>query len=285
MDKKYLGYLEGWLSVIINTALFALKFWVGTIAGSVAMVADSWHTLSDTFTSVVVILGFWISARPADGEHPFGHGRAESIAAIVIGTLLGVVGVEFLRQSVTRLAHYQAATFSSLAIVIFLVSVVCKEGLAQFSIWAGRSTGSESLIADGWHHRSDAIASALIVAGAILGGYFWWMDGVLGIGVSLLILYAAYDIIKASTSSSLGERHSPQLERRVRNIIRATAPSVKNVHHMHVHKYGDHMELTIHLCFPSDMHIDEAHAIAGKVKFALKEALGVETTVHLEPLA
>ena len=284
MNKQTLGYAEGWSSIIINTALFALKFWVGTVAGSVAMIADSWHTLSDTFTSIVVIFGFWVAARPPDKEHPFGHGRAEPLASIIIGTLLGVVGIEFLRQSITRLMHYQTATFEVFAIVVFLVSVVLKEALARFSIWAGRKTNSSSLIADGWHHRSDAVASALIVVGGLAGGYFWWMDGALGIGVSGLILYAAYDIIKTSMSTSLGEVHSPDLENRIREIVRSVAPAAADIHHLHVHRYGDHLELTFHMCFPPVMNIDEAHRTAAKAKYALKGELGAETTVHLEPI-
>lgn len=284
MNKKSLGYVEGWASVVINTALFALKFWVGSVAGSIAMIADSWHTLSDTFTSIVVIFGFWAAGQPPDKEHPFGHGRAEPLAAIVIGTLLAVVGIEFLRQSIARLMHYQAATFGAFAIAVFLVSVALKEALARFSIWAGRKTASPSLIADGWHHRSDAVASALIVVGGLAGGYFWWMDGALGIGVSGLILYAAYDIIRTSTSASLGETHSPGLENRIREIVRSAAPAAADIHHLHVHSYGEHLELTFHMCFPPAMNIDEAHRTAARAKYALKDALGAETTVHLEPI-
>lgn len=86
MSKRSLGLIEGWVSIVLNTILFGVKYWVGTASGSVAMIADAWHTLSDTLTSVVVIVGFRVSARPADGEHPFGHGRAEAISSIIIGT-------------------------------------------------------------------------------------------------------------------------------------------------------------------------------------------------------
>ena len=287
MTKQSWGYLEGGLSIVLNTALFAVKFWVGTLCGSVAMIADAWHTLSDTLTSVVVILGFYISVRPADGQHPFGHGRAEPITAIVIGTLLAVVAVFFLQESVLKLLHpdrFPAAHFSPTAIGVFLSSVVLKEALAQFSVWAGRKIDSAALIADGWHHRSDAVASALIVAGGLFAGYCWWMDAVLGVGVSLLIGYAAYDVIRSATSVSLGEAHSPDLERRILRIIAETAPEVAYVHHLHVHAYGDHLELTLHLGFSPQMTIEEAHAISGRVKHALKRRLNVETTTHLEPL-
>ena len=95
-QKQQLGYLEGWLSSVLNVVLFGLKLWVGMMAGSVAMIADAWHTLSDTLTSVIVLVGFWISGKPKDKEHPFGHGRAELIGAIIIAILLALVGFSFL---------------------------------------------------------------------------------------------------------------------------------------------------------------------------------------------
>lgn len=285
MRKSTLGYVEGWLSVVINTALFAFKLWAGRLAGSVAMVADAWHTLSDTFTSVVVILGFWMASRPADGKHPFGHGRAESVCAIIIGTLLAVVGIGFLKESVQRLAHRTQADYTSLAIVVFAASFAVKEALARFSIWAGRKTGARSLVADGWHHRTDAIASGLIVAGAFLSSQLRWIDGALGVGVSLLILYAAYDIVKGAMSVSIGEAHSTELEERIRHVICAAVPSAGDVHHMHLHSYGDHMELTVHVRVDPRMGVEEAHALATRMAAALRSRMGIEATIHIEPFA
>jgi cation diffusion facilitator family transporter len=283
MSKQSLGLIEGWVSIVLNTALFAVKYWVGCTSGSVAMIADAWHTLSDTLTSVVVIIGFRASARPADGEHPFGHGRAEAIASIIIGTLLGVVGFEFGQSSIHRLIDHTAASFSTLSIVVFLVSVALKEALARFSFWAGRKINAGSLIADGWHHRSDAVASALIVAGALAGGNLWWMDGVLGIGVSLLIFYAAFSILKSSISISLGEAPDEALDRRIRAVIGKTVTCAEDTHHLHLHRYGDHIELTVHLRVPPEMPVAEAHAVATKVERAIRAEIGAETTVHIEP--
>ncbi len=179
------------------------------------MTADAWHTLSDTLTSVVVILGFWISSRPEDEEHHFGHGRAEVIATIIIATLLAVVGINFLKDSIRQLIAQRSASFSTIGLVIFAISVVIKEGLARFSIWARKKTDSKSLLADGWHHRSDALASLIIVIGAVLEKYFWWVDGVLGIGVSALILYAAYDIAHDASDFLMGEKTGDDLIKRI----------------------------------------------------------------------
>ena len=121
-EKKKLGYMEGGASVVLNTFLFCLKFYAGATVGSISMIADAWHTLADSVTSLVVLFGFWISGRPADDNHTFGHGRAEAIASVIIGTLLGVVGVSFFKDSVLRLVNRQSVKFSLFCIIVFRIS-------------------------------------------------------------------------------------------------------------------------------------------------------------------
>ncbi len=284
-SRKSLAYLEGWLSIIINTVLFGLKYWVGLRIHSVSMVADAWHTISDTLTSAIVIVGFWFASRPADKKHSFGHGRAEAIASLIIGTLLAVIGLSFLKDSILRLIHHEAANFTLLAVVVFLISAFIKEALAQFSFWAGRKIQARSLIADAWHHRSDAVASGLIVVGAIIGKYFWWIDGVMGIGVSILILQATTSIIRGASSYLMGESASSNLENQIQDAIRKADASIQceSVHHLHVHDYGEHKELTAHIRLPADMKIDDAHDIVTKIEKAIKEELKLEITIHVEP--
>ena len=283
VSKQKYGYLEGWLSIILNTLLFGVKYWVGGRIGSVSMVADSWHTLSDTLTSVVVIVGFWIMAKPPDDRHPFGHARAENIAAIIIGVLLAVVGVFFGWESVQRLLEHKAAAFSLFAILVFLASALLKEGLALFAFWAGKKSGSQAVAADGWHHRSDAIASALIVIGALVGRGLWWIDGALGIGVSLLILWAAVGIVRSSSSILLGEAPGEELKRAVLAVVRQEYPLVDDVHHLHLHRYGSNMELTLHLRLPPAMSVGQSHEIGYRIEERLRSELSLEPTVHIEP--
>ena len=282
-SSKKLGYAEGIASIIVNTLLFGMKIWVGVAAASVAMMADAWHTLSDTLTSLVVILGFWISSRPKDEEHPFGHGRAEVIASVVIATLLAVVGLSFFKDSVRQLIVRNTAHFTTLSLVVFAISVVIKEGLARFSLWAGKKTKSQSLIADGWHHRSDALASLMIVVGAILGKYVWWIDGALGIGVSILILYAAYDIAKAAFNSLMGESAGPQFSAEIRKIAEEVCPELKDIHHIHLHRYGDHLEITLHARLSGHTSIQNAHDLSTKLEHELHRELNADTTIHIEP--
>lgn len=282
-QKKRLAYYEGYISIFINLVLFLFKFLVGRKVNSVAMVADAWHTLSDCLTSVIVVVGFWMASRPADSRHAFGHGRSESIASIIIGTLLAVVGFSFLYESIVKITQGKGMGFSQLAVIVFAVSAVMKEGLAQFAFWTARKTGAGSLRADGWHHRSDAVASVLIVVGVLLSQRLWWLDGVLGIGVSLLILHASYDIIRSSASYLLGEMPAEEKVDRVHLQVRKEFPQLEGIHHVHVHQYGDHHEVTAHLTVPGSMTVDEAHDIASRIEEIVKQEFNGDATVHVEP--
>lgn len=278
-----LAVWEGWLSIIINTLLFGLKYWVGITTASIAIIADAWHTLSDSFTSLVVLWGAKSSVRPPDKKHPFGHGRVEVIASVIIGAILATVGLNFLIESVRRLINRETAAYSALAIVVFAVSVICKEALARFSIRSGRKTDSRSLIADGWHHRSDAIASALILIGILVGRYFWWIDGVLGIAVALVIFWATFDILRNSVSSLIGEQPDAELIERLRRLVGQSVAYDVDLHHLHLHQYGQHKELTFHISLPQDLRLKEAHNIANTLETMIHERLGLETTIHMDP--
>ncbi len=282
-QKKRLAYYEGYISIFINLVLFLFKFLVGRKVNSVAMVADAWHTLSDCLTSVIVVVGFWMASRPADSRHAFGHGRSESIASIIIGTLLAVVGFSFLYESIVKIIQGQGMGFSQLAVIVFTVSAVMKEGLAQFAFWTARKTGAGSLRADGWHHRSDAVASVLIVAGVLFSQRLWWLDGVLGIGVSLLILHVSYDIVRSSASYLMGEAPSEEKVDQVHSRVRQEFPQLEGIHHVHVHHYGDHHEVTAHLTVPGTMTVDEAHDIASRIEEIVKQEFNGDATVHVEP--
>ena len=282
LKKENLGFIEGWLSAAINIILFAAKLWVGILTGSVAIIADAWHTLSDTLTSVVVILGFWISKKPADKEHPFGHGRAELISAIVISVLLAIVGFNFIIESIKQLQTKTFVYYNLTVIIIFLISIGLKEGLAQFAFWAGRKIKAKSLIADGWHHRSDAIASGLIIVGAILGKYFWWIDGVLGLIVSVLILKAAWDIFRDSSNSFMGEAINAEFESELKELARQTLGQSSDVHHIHLHEYGKHKEVTFHLGLPTILLASKVNEEVHKLELAIKKKFKMEATIHVD---
>ncbi|MBA3061431.1 MAG: cation transporter [Atribacteria sp.] len=286
ISKKYkifIGYLEGTISIILNTILFGIKYWVGIKTFSIAIIADAWHTLSDSLTSLVVIIGFKVSSKPADKKHPYGHGQAEIISSIIIGTLLAVVGVNFLIASIQKFINHQSASYGNLAVIVFIISVIVKEGLAQFSMRAGKKINSQSLIADGWHHRSDALVSLMVLVGIFIGEYFWWVDSIMGIIVSLVIFYTTYIILKDSISILIGEEPSEDLEVEIRKIVANSVSHDVKLHHLHSHKYGDNRELTFHIRLPVDMRLEDAHRITEKLEKKIKKEMNIETTIHIEP--
>ncbi len=282
--RKSLGYFVAGISIIINVILFVGKYWVGTTFHSIAIQADAWHSLSDTLTSIIVMLGFWISSKPPDKQHPFGHGRAEEIGTLIIGTLLAVVAFTFFTRAIERLWQGESATFGDIAIIVLLFSVIIKEALAQYTLRIGKKINSSSLIADGWHHRSDAITSGLIIIGALVGTRYWWIDGVMALGISLLIGYVTFDILKKSIESMLGEAPDTSLDKKIKEIIYHNFPQVSHVHHLRVHRYGDHVEVTLHIMLPAHMNLEEAHDIVAFIEDELRTKCQIEPTVHIDPL-
>lgn len=281
--RERLGYQEGIISIILNILLFILKYWAGIVSGSIALIADAWHTLSDSLSSVFVIAGIKLASQKADKKHPFGHGRWEQITSFFIGFLLAIIAYNFMRESIIRINLHQAAHFGTIAVVVTIVSIVIKEGLAQYAFRIGKITGNTSVKADGWHHRTDALSSVIVLAGILLKNYFWWIDSVLGILVSLMLFYAVYEIIKESINKLLGEKPSDELISRILTVIDASPYHDLNPHHFHIHHYGSHKELTFHIRFDNNVDIRSAHKIATEIENEIRNKFNIESTIHIEP--
>ena len=283
MENKT-GILATYGSIFLNIFLFVIKLWAGVVSSSVAIIADAWHTLSDSISSVAVLIGLKISAKPADREHPFGHGRAEVIASIVVGMLLAIIGFSFLKESILRLRSQSEFEYGTLAIVVTIISLVVKEFMAQYSIIIGKRTNSKSMIADGWHHRSDAISSLVILVGIFFGQYYWWIDGVLGILVSLLLFYTTYSILKENISHLLGEGIDDDLRNDIIQLAKEVTDFELYPHHFLVHQYGNHTEMTFHIRLPADFTIHKAHEIATAYEVLIKKRTKIQATVHIDSL-
>ncbi len=278
------GLIISWVSILLNIALFVIKFWVGVLYNSVALIADAWHTLSDSISSFAVMLGIKISLKPADEDHPFGHGRAELISTIFVGILLAIVAANFTYESVLKLVSHESVVYGKWAIIVTVISVVIKEIMAQYSIRYGKKVESGALVADGWHHRSDAISSVIILVGIFFGKYFWWIDGVLGLVVSGLIFYTTYKILKDALSLFLGQRIEENLKEDIREIGFKTFTRNLDPHHFLIHEYGHHSELTFHISLPGNMQLSEAHEIATRYENKVKEKFKIGVTIHIESL-
>lgn len=286
MNKKdKLGYSEGIISIIVNLLLFILKYWAGIVTGSLALMADAWHTLSDSASSVIVVGSVKLSSRKADKKHPFGHGRYQQIASIFIAFILGIIAYEFLTDAIDKFRNHESTTFGLFAIIATTTSVICKEGLAQYAFWAYRKTGYETLKADGWHHRSDALSSVIVLIGILLGGKLWWIDSALGAIISLMLFYAVYEIVRESIDKLLGESPGEKEISQVKKIIRDLTDEQVNPHHFHIHTYGSHTELTFHIQLDGRMDIRKGHELATEIERKISEEMEIIATIHIEPFS
>ena len=254
-NNDRLVYIVEWVAIAVNTILFVFKLIAGNMSDSIAITADAWHTISDTFTSVIVILGVYVAAQPPDKEHPFGHGRIELIASIIIGILLSVVAFNFLIESVHNLIHKETSHYDLFSLIVMSMSVIVKEAIAIWSFWAGRKTNCLSLIADGWHSRSDAIASGVVVAG-----------------------------IKESIDPLIGIEADDNIKKNLRDIIKNLYDKELSIHHIHLHRYGRHSELTFHIRLEPNMNLKDSHNIASIIEMKVREKMNMEATIHIEPL-
>ncbi|RKD91531.1 cation diffusion facilitator family transporter [Mangrovibacterium diazotrophicum] len=275
---------EGWISIIANTLLFFLKYWAGIVSGSIALIADAWHTLTDSVSSVIVLIGGKLSRKPADDDHPFGHGRAEHIAAVIIGVLLAIVAFDFIISAYEKLVSRQSGNFGTIAIVVTIISIVVKEVMAQYAFWAYRKSGSSILKADGWHHRTDSLSSVIILVGILLGKYYWWIDGALAFVVAVMIGYASFEILSKEIKALLGEDVYPEDIKAITNEVYLLLNREVYIHHFHQHRYGDHNELSCHIKLPAEMPLEEVHNICTKIEKMILQKFNMVATIHPEPL-
>lgn len=279
----YYAYQEGWVSLSTNILLFVIKYWIGVLSGSIAIIADAWHTLSDSISSVIIILGFKVTEKPADQDHPFGHGRAQLIVSLIVGVILAVIAFNFILESIDRLQTRTRADIGLIAYLVIGFSVIAKEAMYQYAIRIGRRFNLNAIIADAWHHRSDAVSSLVILVGLFANQYFWWVDGVLGLLVALFIIRATYEIMRDAINPLLGETPDEKLLSNIREICREHLNTEVNAHHFHIHKYGDHTELTFHVKMPGSLSLHDAHDLVTTVEKSILERFNIHSTIHMEP--
>lgn len=282
--EKY-GLLEGWVSIFINTFLFVFKLIIGLLVNSIALIADAIHSLSDTATSIVVIVGFRISNKPPDPEHPYGHGRAEYIATLIISILLVVTGVEFIRTSIERITHPEKITASIGLLLAVFSTIVIKELMGQFSRHLGDAIDSDTLQADFWHHRTDAISSALVLVALICGRLgFPSLDGVAGLGVAGILIYTGFNIASGAIDTLLGRPPKPSMVHKIRSMAR-DMPHVLDAHDIVVHNYGNHSFINLHIEVDEKEDLMTIHDTAEAVEEMFRNKMRAYATVHIDPIS
>lgn len=272
------------ISIVGNSLLFLLKLWIGIQTSSLALQADAWHTISDTLSSLVVLAGLYIARRPPDHEHPFGHGRYELLTTLLVGAMLIWVASTFFYKGIELLAAGTAAHFGKAAIIVTILSIVIKELMARITFWGAKRSGNSALYADGWHHRSDALSSIVVLVGIFLGYYFWWIDGVLSLLIAVMIAYVAFQTIRQAASTLVGEAPSENLRLAITSLIaHLNLPYDLQPHNLRLHNYIQNQELTLSICLPDDLSVQEAYTITCAIEKLLLQELNLNATIHIKP--
>ena len=282
--RTRIGKFQGWVSVIINGILFIIKMGLSLVVGSISLLADAIHTLSDLISSAVVIWGFNEAEKPADEDHPYGHGRAEYIATLIIAILLAVAGIEFIESSISRLMNPEPIVSEWWMIGLIGLTILLKELTARYGEILSQKIASGTLHADAWHHRTDAISSLLVLGAMIAGRYgYYQVDGWAGLGVALFIMWTGFEIAKSAIDDLLGK---PPTEDEIKEV-RHSVEHIKGVlgaHDIAIHSYGKDKYISIHIEIDGNESPASAHDISENVENTLKEKLGISPTVHVDPI-
>ena len=276
----------------VNLLLLVFKFVAGFVGNSAAMIADAVHSLSDFITDIIVILFVRVSSMPKDENHHYGHGKYETLATAIIGVVLFAVGVGILVNAVETIIDFfhgkELAAPNIWALGAAAVSIVFKEALYQYTVYKGKNLNSNAVMANAWHHRSDAyssIGTLLGIGGAIFLGEKWRiLDPIAAIVVSAFIIKVAIDLIKPCVDELLERSLPAETEQQILDII-ASFPEVSSPHHLRTRRIGNHIAIEVHLRMDGKASLENAHAIATKVEKRLKEEFGPETHIgiHMEP--
>ena len=286
-------YRVTWIGSLVNFLLMAFKFVAGIVGHSSALVADAVHSLSDFATDIVVIVFVRISGKPEDEDHRYGHGKYETLATAIIGLALFAVGIGLLVGGATKVADVINGAIlpapSMVALIAAAVSIVSKEILYRYTVRVGKNLNSQAVVANAWHHRSDAFSSigTLVgVGGAIFLGEKWRiLDPIAAIVVSTFIIKVAIDLIKPCIDELLERSLPAETEKQILDII-TSFPEVSSPHHLRTRRIGNHIAIEVHIRMDGQTSLEEAHTTATKVEKRLKEEFGPDTHIgiHMEPV-
>ena len=284
--RRAYGTLCGVLGIALNIALFAAKWLAGTMTGSIAIRADAFNNLSDAGSSVITLIGFKVSGTRHDEEHPFGHGRAEYVAGLIVAMVIVLMGFDLTRSSVEKLFAPEAVSFSMLSAGILLGSILVKLYMAACNRSVGRKIHSVAMEAAALDSLSDVAATSAVLLSSLAGHFFGWnVDAYAGALVSLMILKAGYDAAKDTISPLLGNPPDPEFVRRVYDIVNSY-DVVHGVHDLVVHDYGPgRVMLSLHAEVPADGSFAEIHDVIDTIERRLSAELGCQAVIHMDPIA
>ncbi|MGH6685710.1 cation diffusion facilitator family transporter [Bacteroides hominis] len=277
---------------IVNFLLLVFKFFAGIAGHSAAMLADAVHSLSDFITDIVVIVFVRIAGKPEDKGHDYGHGKYETLATAIIGLLLLCVGFGIFWNGASSIYTFlrggQLESPGVVALVAALVSIVSKEILYQYTVIQGKKLNSQAVVANAWHHRSDALSSigtAIGIGGAILLGDHWRvLDPIAAVVVSFFIMKVSVQLLIPCVDELLEKSLPDDVEKEIEQTV-LSFPGVSQPHHLRTRRIGSYYAIEIHVRMDGKITLEEAHSTATAIENKLKEMFGKGTHVgiHVEP--
>ncbi len=278
---------------IVNLLLVGLKFVAGIAGRSSAMIADAVHSLSDFITDIVVLVFVGISAKPQDESHDYGHGKFETIATFFIGLALVAAAIGIVVSAATKLAGWlqgeDIPAPGKLALWAALISIVVKELLFQYTVRKGRKLESQAMVANAWHHRSDALSSigaAIGIGGAIILGNRWTvLDPMASIVVGAMLVKVAWDLLGPAIGELTDKSLPEDAENEILNII-GSEPGVSQPHNLRTRRIGNRVAIEVHVRMDGSQTLAQAHESASHIEKQLKERFGSDShvTIHMEPI-
>lgn len=283
--RRAYGMLCGVVGIALNALLFGAKYLVGALTGSIAVMADAFNNLSDAGSSVITLIGFKISGKRNDSEHPFGHGRVEYIAGLIVAMIIILMGFNLARDSVEKIFRPEAVEFSALSVGILLASILVKLYMALYNRSVGKRIGSATMAAVATDSLSDAVATLAVLVSALIGALTGVnIDAYAGALVSLMILRAGYCAARDTISPLLGNPPDPEFVKNVLEIVNSYE-GVRGVHDLVVHDYGaGRVMLSIHVEVPADGDLMEMHDMIDTIERRLSRELHCEAVIHMDPV-
>ena len=282
--NKY-GILCGGLGIALNLLLFALKLFVGTISGSVAVTADAVNNISDAGSSAVTMIGFRLASRKPDPEHPFGHGRIEYISGLIVAMLIFMMGFELISSSFNAIMNPTSTKLDLVTVGILVFSVIIKLYMYFYNRSVGKKIGSSAMTATAADSIGDAIATSAVLISLIVSHYTGLLiDGYVGMLVALFILVAGYRAAKETIEPLLGARPEKELIDELESIVLSKKP-ITGVHDVILHDYGPGRRfLSLHAEVPMEEDILQVHDVIDNIEIEIFERYGIETVIHTDPI-
>lgn len=279
------GVLASFVGIFCNVFLFAVKFAVGIILHSVSVTADAFNNLSDAGSSIIGFVGVKMAEKPADADHPFGHGRMEYIAALVVSFLVIEVGFTFLKDSIEKIRNPEAMTFSLVSVVILLLSIAVKLWLGIFNRKLGEKIDSKVMKAVFTDSMGDVITTgATVLSLVFFGATGINIDGIVGAGVALVVMWAGIGIARDTLEPLIGEAIDPEVYEKIKNFVESY-DGIEGTHDLIVHNYGPGRSMaSIHAEVPNDVDIEVSHEIIDRIEREAGKKLGLFLVIHMDPV-